>query len=226
MPTQSALGAGVLQTAMRLSVSLGLAITTAAYISSVSAPEARKDITFAFRRAFTCSILFAVTGLLFVPFMRIGKQGSTTPETEKLEDLLANEITNPSRQPSNYRDGESQTYESYEKTLLGKSTSNSSITSHLTQGTCGSQAFYFPRWSWEDEPEQSDQRVVDGQVIYEVCIKCSEERKVTVQRDPYYYCSRTLPISITEPHYEYTLTPVSGGTSYSAPDSSYHDARS
>jgi len=224
MPTQSALGAGVLQTAMRLSVSLGLSITTAAYSSSLSAPEAQKDITFAFGRAFTCSILFAVVGLTFVPFMRIGKQGSGYAEIEKLEELNAKETNILNRHPSNYRDGESQTYNNYETLVFSTSTSNSSFTSHLTQGTYGSQNSFFPRWSWEDESEHRDQREIDGQVLYEVCIKCSEERKIRLERNPYQ--NQAVPPSTTKQNYEYTTTPVVGVASYLTPDSSYHDARS
>jgi len=220
MPTQSALGAGVLQTSMRLSVSLGLAITTAGYSSSISTPEAHKDVTFAFGRAYICSIAFAAIGLIFVPFMRIGKQGSPVVENEKHEDLVAIETAASRPQSRNYRDNGSQTQDSYMGSFLSSTASNSSLTSHLTQGTYGSQASYFPRWSWENESDHRDQRDFEEQVTYEICIKCSKSRKVNVQRDSY----RNAPI--IEPRYEYTLTPVVGGSSYLTYDSSYHDLNS
>lgn len=79
MPTQSSLAAGVLQTAMRLSISVGLGITAAVYGSVAQTPEGKADVDLPFERAYLCSIMFAVAGLLFIPFMTIGRQGKRSP---------------------------------------------------------------------------------------------------------------------------------------------------
>lgn len=89
-PTADRNYTGVLQTVMRLSVSLGLSITTALFGSSSRTMQAAKDITFAYDRAFICSIVFASAGLLIIPFLRIEKSGvqnsRTGPEMEENGD--------------------------------------------------------------------------------------------------------------------------------------------
>jgi len=185
MPTQASLGAGVLQTGMRLSVSLGLSITAAVYGSSVSTSQAQKDITFAFDRAYLCSIMFALIGLLFVPFLQIGKQGGTV-ETEEAPSGTGQPPQDPemaerqlSRSGGEYKDSESQTPD--DDLQISWSNTNTSFT---TAGTWGSERSYFPRWSWEEERNWREQRYRDfsgeGNVIYEVCIKCLEERRVVL----------------------------------------------
>jgi hypothetical protein len=164
MPSQASLGAGVLQTAMRISVSIGLAISSGVYGSALSTPQGSANITFAFERAYLCSIVFAGVGCLFIPFMRIGKQGgSRKPMT-----------------PSTYRDVECQT--SYDPDFAFGESNGSSDTISVAC-TYGSEESYFPRWSWEEEREWSDQRhrsVGEENVVYEVCVKCLEERKVAI----------------------------------------------
>jgi hypothetical protein len=211
MPTQSSLAAGVLQTAMRLSVSLGLSITAAVYGSSLSTPQARTDITFAFDRAYLCSILFAIIGLLFVPFMRIGKQGGR-PEVEKEKSIYNDGVLEdePPRAGGEYRDSESQTPD--DDPALSWSGSKMSLSTQGTRATCGSERSFFPRWSWEGEREWRDQRYQDfggdGHVVYEVCIKCLEERRVVLG-------------TYGGSDYGYEPTPVHGGDLGSAQARTY-----
>src|SRR4051812_39895008 len=110
MPAQSSLAAGVLQTAMRLSVSLGLAITTAIYGSALKKPQASNNKTFAFDSAFLCSVGFAFIGVICAGFLRIGKQGGGS-EVEKAEvnntDGPMKEIS--PRSAGQYSDASSQT---------------------------------------------------------------------------------------------------------------------
>ena len=185
MPSQASLAAGVIQTVMRLSVSLGLSITAAVYGSSLQTPEAQRDVTFAFDRAFLCSILFAMIGVLFVPFMRIEMQGERAkPEKEKLRAEYHDGVCDEEPQTSTgeYRDFESQT--GAQGTVRSWTRSQTSLSTQATEATCGSDRSYFPRWSWEGENAWKDQRYQDmggdGHVIYEVCVKCLEERRVTV----------------------------------------------
>jgi hypothetical protein len=181
MPSQTALGAGVLQTVMRLSVSVGMAITYAAYGSTRKSPQAHKDITSAFDSAYFCSIAFAAAGLVFVPFMRIGKQGAKPKkDDENAAEVAAEKPHPPQVNDENYQDEEVQALEdhSHNPSPLNRI---GSISSFLTQGTYGSEGSYFPRWSWEDDAEYRDGRHQDGRVIYEVCVKCSEERRVRIE---------------------------------------------
>ena len=161
MPNQSSLGAGVIQTAMRISLCIGLAISTAVYGFSLSTPESKKDIMFPFERAYLCSILFAVVGLLCVPFMRIGMQGGKIPP------------------PFNEESGESVEQERCRtggEYALGSKT-EMSLDSGATRDC---EASYFPRWSWESEREWKAERYRDDNVVYEVCIKCLAERRVVL----------------------------------------------
>jgi hypothetical protein len=177
MPSQTSLGAGVLQTAMRISVSIGLAISSGVYGSALSTPQGSANITFAFERAYLCSIVFAGVGCLFIPFMRIGKQGgSRKPMTPSIETA----VNRPRTGESTYRDVECQT--SYDAEFAFGQSNGSSDTISVAC-TYGSEESYFPRWSWEEEREWSDQRhrsVGEENVVYEVCVKCLEERKVAV----------------------------------------------
>lgn len=161
MSTQASLGAGVIQTAMRLSACIGLSVSTAVYGYASSTPQGKKDVTFPFDRAYLCSILFAVTGLLFVPFMRIGMQGRKTlpPLSKEKGELLGKE---------QYCTGDEPTLGSK---IVG------SFDSSATYKTVKS---YFPRWSWEDEREWKNERYRDGNVVYEVCINCLAERRLVL----------------------------------------------
>ena len=158
MPNQSSLGAGVIQTAMRISLCIGLAISTAVYGFSSSTPESKKDITFPFERAYLCSISFAVVGLVCVPFMRIGIQGGRTPPLFNKEG------------------GELVEQDTGGEYALGSKTET-----RLDSGTTrDSEESYFPRWSWEGDREWKAERYRDDNVVYEVCIKCLAERRVVL----------------------------------------------
>jgi len=168
---------------MRLSVSLGLAITSAVYSSSLSTPQARKNITCAFDRAFLCTILFAAVGILCIPFMKIGKQGgkNDTSSTEMIETNVFGTNVFDEERPrtaSEYRDDEEHLRDE-EHTLWSENEKN--LTTFASYGS--HKQTYFPRWSWEDDREMRENRYRelerDGIVVYEVCIKClAEQRRV------------------------------------------------
>jgi hypothetical protein len=160
MPTQSSLGAGVLQTAMRLSICIGLSISTAVYGSASSTPQGKKNTTFPFEHAYLCSIVFAVVGLLCVPFMRIGMQGGKTPP------------------PLSKESGELVVQKGYHKGSEHTLDSKTDMTSFNSGATHDSIESYFPRWSWEGEREWDAEKYRDGNVVYEVCIKCLAEQRV------------------------------------------------
>ncbi|TAQ84782.1 hypothetical protein B7494_g6888 [Chlorociboria aeruginascens] len=160
MPDQASLGAGVLQTVMRLSVSFGLGITSAVFGSVSEQSLTTHNITLPYERAYLCSILFAIIGLLFVPFMKIDKMGR--PLEEKSPD-----VEEAPRTASEY--------------------SNEAMDSKIsiqTAATASSIDSFFPRWSWEGEQEwreaQERRRQSHSNIIYEVCIKCMEERRVVL----------------------------------------------
>lgn len=185
MPTRSSLAAGVLQTAMRLSVSVGLSISAAVYGSTISTPEAQKDITFAYGRAYLCSIIFAAIGLILTPLLRIGIQGANpTIDTDKEKGIISGSPTE--HQPmtlsaGEYCDSSSQT--SPQDNAPSFSGSKTSLATQSTSATYGSENSYFPRWSWESESDWRNARLQqfdDGHIIYEVCIKCLEERRVVL----------------------------------------------
>ena len=184
MPSQASLGAGVLQTAMRLSISLGLAITTAVYGTTSQSPKDINDVDFPYERAYLCTIIFAVIGFLFIPFMRIGKQDGKT-ELEKDEAV----IDIRPRTGGEYSDGGSGGHNSaqhyhhrYDDQHGHHFTGNSTLTVN-TMATIGSQVSFFPRWSWEDRDHWSDKRPRESNIVYEVCVKCLEERRVIVQEN-------------------------------------------
>ena len=179
MPDQSSLGVGVLQTAQRLSISLGLAITAAVYGTTSQSEKGKYDVNLPFDRAFLCTILFAVVGCLFVPFMSIGKQGGD-PETEKNELLEERPRTG-----GEYSDRSSEEHghnHSHQDDQYGLEFGSSTLTVD-TMATTGSQKSYFPRWSWEDGRQWKDRRFRESNIVYEVCIKCLEERRVIVREN-------------------------------------------
>ena len=153
---------------MRLSISLGLAVTAAVYGIVAQTSQGLADASYLFGRVYLCSIVFAVVGLLFVPFMQIGKQGETTgklpaPSTdgnaESIRTLV--QLDDPNE---DLRHG------------AGNNTSQTSLWNAATMETVDS---YLPRWSWEGP---SDGRYGDREnVVCEICIKCLEERRVIVQ---------------------------------------------
>jgi hypothetical protein len=178
MPRQASLAAGVLQTAMRLSISIGLAITAAVYGSEYNSPQGSRDLNLPYFRAYLCSILFSVLGLFFIPFMKIETQGRKRPPSSP-QIVHSFEEDRP-RTGGEYSDDHSNRKEIREsggQRSLGRKVSNSSKWSVATVGT---EESYFPRWSWEDERwiGSRGERYRGAEVVYEVCVKCLEERKV------------------------------------------------
>lgn len=101
MADQASLGAGVLQTAMRLSISLGLAISTAVYGRSSTDDMPLDPLDAATTRPYThallCAVAFAAVGLCFTPFMRINTKEAPScppvvsekmPRREKIRTLF------------------------------------------------------------------------------------------------------------------------------------------
>ncbi|CAG8983190.1 hypothetical protein HYALB_00004017 [Hymenoscyphus albidus] len=176
MPSQSSLGAGVIQTAYRLSVSVGLGITTAIYGTTQKTTLGSTDATFPFERAYLGGIAFAAFSLLFIPFMKIDKQGSGEQAPPTTSTTLFDSETQESlpRSAGEYRDD-------------GGDPSLTSKASQSTLGsaaTYGSEATYFDRWSWENgqvwtpTPGEHHHHDATSEVLYEVCVKCLEERRV------------------------------------------------
>jgi hypothetical protein len=175
MPTQSSLAAGVLQTSMRISISVGLGITAAVYGSVTQTPEGRANVNLPFERAYLCSIMFAVTGLLFVPFMKIGRQGRRSPPPSITGTTMVEEER--PRTGGEYSDDHPS---SEHRHIIGNKPSQTSLWSSATAGSVDS---FFPRWSWEGEIAWPDDRYrpKSSNVVYEVCVNCLEERRVVVQ---------------------------------------------
>lgn len=175
MPSQASLAAGVLQTGMRLSIPVGLAITFAVYGSVAQTPRGLQDHTWPFNRAFLCSVIFAVVSLMFVPFMKIGKQGKRS-----LTPSVANSSTTAVNDPR-FRGGGTDGTGGV-GFADGHHMARGSQGSLWSAATAGSFDSYFPRWSWEEYGRDRD-RHYDDNVVYEVCIKCLTERRVHVQQE-------------------------------------------
>lgn len=178
MRTESSLAAGVLQTAMRLSISLGLAITSAVYMSTGRKLRLQTDVNIPFERAYLCSIIFAGVGILFVPFMRLNTRGkwSPTPLVDEVGSGDHRQDTVGQRSIGTIKD-DSPEHERRITTLRGSDSSGSiSTVSHDSQDS------YFQRFSWEGNHERRHSKRVDSveMVIYEVCVKCQEMRCVVV----------------------------------------------
>lgn len=179
MPAQSSLAAGVIQTAYRLSVSVGLGVTTAIYGSTQKTPLGSTDVTFPFERAYLGGIAFAGISLLFIPFMQLDKQGTGDSKPPMTSTTLFDSETQESlpRSAGEYRDGVSDEGDPSLTTKASQSTLGSAA-------TYGSDATYFDRWSWEENPfwppRPGEYHCHDGasEILYEVCVKCLEERRV------------------------------------------------
>jgi hypothetical protein len=159
---------------MRLSISLGLAITTAVFWSTPKTQTAA-NVNLPYKRAYFCTILFAVIGLLFVPFMRIGKQGDRTePEKNDVESKGVPRIR------GEHSDGSHLRHINVRSQQDGPFDCESSTLTINTMATIGSQRSYLPRWSWEDELLWKSGPCSESNISYEVCIKCLQERKIVV----------------------------------------------
>lgn len=184
MPSQSSLAAGVLQTGRSLSISIGLAISFAVYGSMADRPEGRSDPEYPYHRVYICTILLAVVSLLFVPFMKIEKQGSesTTPSIASSSTTAVNERSPQGVSHATDGTGDIADLRKENNHVLAQKPSEGSLASAATAGSADS---YFPRWSWEQMKRWPDDRhkYPDDNVVYEVCIKCLQERRVFVQTE-------------------------------------------
>ncbi len=173
-----------------------------------------ENVTFPFEITYLVSIIFAAISCIFIPFMVIPRQGEGAKDEQQygslsnIDPIPSSESERP-RTGGEYFDGEyyDGMYNHHE--LMAEKewrflNSNPhahtvkfkpSHTSLWSAATAGSMDSYFPRWSWEGG---DDGRFVDvtattatgggGSIVYEVCIKCLEERKVMLLGDgnPHY----------------------------------------
>ncbi|KAH8648159.1 major facilitator superfamily domain-containing protein [Tricladium varicosporioides] len=180
MPTQASLAAGIIQTAYRLSVSVGLAITSAVYGTIKKSPKGHMDLTRAFQKAYICGIIFAAVSILFIPFMKL-ESTQQTP-TSSIRASVHGYPSVVQEAPPRSAGEHSDQSDPQSQHNLGSKGSKSSLGSAATNGSADS---YFPRWSWEENrywpPEGQKSNSYNGEypeVIYEVCTKCLEERRV------------------------------------------------
>lgn len=178
MPTQSSLAAGVLQTAMRISITIGLAITAGVYGTVAQTSGGKADVNQPFERAYLCSIIFAAISLVIIPFMKIGRQG------KKLS--LPISADTPMVEEERPRTGGEYSDRPSTGTFRHMVVNKPSQTSLWSYATAGSVDSFFPRWSWEPEIAWPDDRYQcqSSNVVYEVCVKCLEERVAVVQPKP------------------------------------------
>jgi hypothetical protein len=125
-------------------------------------------------------MLFALVSLFFVPFLKIGNQGKRSPrpsmeeQAENIPTIFEEERSGSGDKYYEYlSDGRRRTIE-YKP----------SETSLWSAATMGSVSSFFPRWSWETDKEKGwpgDKYFERENVVYEVCIKCLEERRVILQ---------------------------------------------
>ena len=180
MSSQAALGAGVLQTAMRLSISLGLAISTAVFgaVQNAQTPNLMLTdprTTLPYHRALLCASMFAAVGLLFIPFMRINTKAVSPPPLPTfpptfIEPALhaldpLQEDRDPEKKPGNQsqRNDKDIPNSDFSQGPNGKVSeypfyhtkhTNSSFQSAYTYDSASTtgkhEVSFFPRWSWED----------------------------------------------------------------------------
>lgn len=181
MPTQSSLAAGIIQTAYRLSVAIGLGITSAVYTTVQSTHRGIVDDTFPFQRVYICGVGFATFGILFIPFMNLEMQGGK--ETKRSSAIVENTFFDQEAQDYTPRAAGEYRDVAVESPLqtLGSKASQSTLG---TVATYGSEETYFQRWSWEDDPywprksNGYNEHTGASGMAYEVCIKCLEERRI------------------------------------------------
>lgn len=74
--SQQGLASGIMNTLIRLSNTIALGIATAVYSSIEGSSEDLTQPMLKFTRTFQVSVALAAFGCLFVPFIRLGTQGS------------------------------------------------------------------------------------------------------------------------------------------------------
>ncbi|KAG4033971.1 hypothetical protein MFRU_004g04660 [Monilinia fructicola] len=233
MPTQASLGVGIIQTAYRLSITIGLAITSAVFNTATSTKASIEDANLSYRRVYICSIIFAAISLSTIPFMRIKTRtrdnasissSTTTIIPEINSDTTVNRspsndqsahglgsfldclarfrtvelgrslgtnrtlpLTRPNRpSPLNLKVNE-QTHHEYREGIINAQRYDPSLPRARTMNDIAQGLLSLPRWSWENRPRAGFWKNRRGSQchwesssgdMFEVCIKCKEERKI------------------------------------------------
>ncbi|PBP16863.1 MFS general substrate transporter [Diplocarpon rosae] len=152
-PSQSSLGAGILQTVLRLSISLGLAITSAIHGALSTTAFGQAHPTYAYARVFLCTIIFASLSLVIIPFLHIGRQGATADDGGEEGFEL----------PSN----------------MGRFQSQGSLSSSVSSRHLGGRWSNGPGGEGGDGWGSGAGGSTWGDVgRYELCLKCGDERPV------------------------------------------------
>ncbi|TGO60782.1 hypothetical protein BELL_1187g00020 [Botrytis elliptica] len=206
MPTQASLGVGIIQTAYRLSITIGLAITSAIFNTTSSKEASIEDPTFPYRRVYICSIIFASIGLACIPFMRIQtrtKDNTSTharPTTLGAESNASMVVNHPSsqshydtllRQLNLHRENplnlDERVYRGHRAEINNAQRYDPALPRSMTMNDIAQGLLRLPRWSWENRPRAGFWRNRRGSQchwesssgdIFEVCKKCKEERKI------------------------------------------------
>ncbi|KAF7890095.1 uncharacterized protein EAF02_002510 [Botrytis sinoallii] len=206
MPTQASLGVGIIQTAYRLSITIGLAITSAIFNTTTSKEASIEDPTFPYRRVYICSIIFASIGLACIPFMRIQTRTKDNTSTHARPTTLGAEsnasmIVNHSSSQSHYdtllrqlnlhRENplnlDERVYRGHRAEINNAQRYDPALPRSMTMNDIAQGLLRLPRWSWENRPRAGFWRNRRGSQchwesssgdIFEVCKKCKEERKI------------------------------------------------
>ncbi|CAD6444790.1 36beb847-6013-4cb5-932c-10fda2537f54 [Sclerotinia trifoliorum] len=181
MPTQASLGVGIIQTAYRLSISIGLAITSAVFSTATSTKISIRDPTMPYRRVYICSIIFAAIGLSSVPFMRIKTRTKDNTPPDTYPTTVTSELTNNiilSRPPhpppppsqshydtlfpqlnlhrSNPFNMTERIYPSHSERVNNSNTQRydpGGLPRAMTMNDIAQGLLRLPRWSWENRPK-------------------------------------------------------------------------
>ncbi|KAK6608084.1 MFS-type transporter C1683.03c-like protein 1 [Botrytis cinerea] len=206
MPTQASLGVGIIQTAYRLSITIGLAITSAVFNTATSKEASIEDPTLPYRRVYICSIVFAAIGLACIPFMRIQtriRDNTSTPPrpTTLRSDNNARMIVNCSSSQSHYdtilrqlnlhRENplniDERVQREHRTEINNAQRYDPALPRSMTMNDIAQGILRLPRWSWENRPRAGFWRSRRGSQchwessngdMFEICKKCKEERKI------------------------------------------------
>ncbi|TGO26229.1 hypothetical protein BPAE_0064g00450 [Botrytis paeoniae] len=206
MPTQASLGVGIIQTAYRLSITIGLAITSAIFNTATSREASIEDPTIPYRRVYICSIIFASIGLACIPFMRIQtctKDNTSTlprPTILRSENNASMVVNHPSSQlhydtllqqlnlhRENPLNIDARVLREHRAEINNAQRYDPALPRSMTMNDITQGLLRLPRWSWENRPRAGFWRNRRGSQchwesssgdIFEICKKCKEERKI------------------------------------------------
>ncbi|KAF5876847.1 putative major facilitator superfamily protein [Botrytis fragariae] len=206
MPTQASLGVGIIQTAYRLSITIGLAITSAVFNTATSKEAIIEDPTIPYRRVYICAIIFASIGLACIPFMRIQTRAKddtftpprpTTLRSENNDGMIVNHPSSQShydtllRQLNLHRENplntDERVYRGHRAEINNAQRYDPALPRSMTMNDIAQGLLRLPRWSWENRPRAGFWRNRRGSQchwesssgdIFEICKKCKEERKI------------------------------------------------